>query len=351
MRLALFLLLATANAFPQEPLSCPISRDLTSPPRPTFERISLPRVPDAADEWAAVISLPHSASPVSLRLTRSPQGLFTLSAGQPLALSTVRLGVKEAIAEYPSLDPRFEKLRVRLRLLPGEIAPGAKQAFLHIARGAFASAECQTPAGPVGISWEPAAALGKGPLALASSGEWQLFSQPWTMVFPVGKGFLELLTADWQTRHISARWRNTAPSGYFSLGVGQALPASTLTLLDGSTMPLLGGSAEYVLLDIWASWCEPCLAAAPTLANWQKSGRVTILSINADLSRAALDGFLAKHSMPGYPVAATSPSTLLAAARNRAEFPAYILASRDGKILSVTNSTAELANWLVPPRP
>ena len=46
----------------------------------------------------------------------------------------------------------------------------------------------------------------------------------------------------------------------------QRSPAARLPLLDGATWSLEAQRGHPVLLNFWASWCEPCLAEMPSLA-------------------------------------------------------------------------------------
>jgi thiol-disulfide isomerase/thioredoxin len=61
------------------------------------------------------------------------------------------------------------------------------------------------------------------------------------------------------------------------------LPALSVTLADGSTIPL-SGSDHVVVLNFWASYCEPCRAEAPVLSEVEaqaKDVRVVGLSVQA----------------------------------------------------------------------
>lgn len=46
---------------------------------------------------------------------------------------------------------------------------------------------------------------------------------------------------------------------------GQSAPDVTLTLLDGSRVDLASLRGSVVVLNFWASWCEPCRAEMPML--------------------------------------------------------------------------------------
>ena len=44
-------------------------------------------------------------------------------------------------------------------------------------------------------------------------------------------------------------------------------PTMTLPLLSGDNLSLVDLSGKIVMLDFWSSWCAPCIAEAPILAD------------------------------------------------------------------------------------
>lgn len=80
--------------------------------------------------------------------------------------------------------------------------------------------------------------------------------------------------------------------GDSGLAVGEPVPVATLpTLPEGGEGSLEDYRGKWVLLNVWASWCEPCKAESPALDSFEKQNRerITVLGIDTkDLSEDAL---------------------------------------------------------------
>jgi thiol-disulfide isomerase/thioredoxin len=84
-------------------------------------------------------------------------------------------------------------------------------------------------------------------------------------------------------------------------GLGPTLPALTLACLGGGKAVALRGAAPGVptLVNIWATWCGPCVREVPTLIAFQRkaAGKVAVVGIDTeDESDKALT-FASQYSM------------------------------------------------------
>lgn len=80
--------------------------------------------------------------------------------------------------------------------------------------------------------------------------------------------------------------------GDAGLKTGEPVPVATLpTLPPGGEGSLAEYRGQWVLLNVWASWCKPCRAESPALDSFEKrhGDQVTVLGIDTrDLSDDAM---------------------------------------------------------------
>src|SRR3954469_10315245 len=80
---------------------------------------------------------------------------------------------------------------------------------------------------------------------------------------------------------------------------GEAAPAAEFTSPDGLPMPLAKVRRAPLLVNLWATWCAPCVKELPTLdklaASHRSDGQLTVLAISQDDGpQGSVDAFLKK---------------------------------------------------------
>ncbi len=111
------------------------------------------------------------------------------------------------------------------------------------------------------------------------------------------------------------------------------------TRLDGSEESLSDYRGRVVLLDFWATWCGPCVAALPTLRELVAelpTGRFAIVSISVDEKLETVTRFIEDEPMPWTNWHAGKGSDIEGLLQIE-EFPTYMLVDEHGMILNRFN--------------
>ena len=113
--------------------------------------------------------------------------------------------------------------------------------------------------------------------------------------------------------------------------------------IDGASEALSDYRGRVVLLDFWATWCKPCIAALPDLRRLAADlpeERFVLLAISVDTQLETATGFMESEPMPfsHWYVGTRSDVTRVLSVDS---FPTYILLDEQGEIVARTNSLGD----------
>ena len=148
--------------------------------------------------------------------------------------------------------------------------------------------------------------------------------------FDVGLERLQTATERYglDPRHVAdfVKLRSTVP--------GQPFP-SDIVLQDreGKTVDFSTFHGKYVYIDMWASWCVPCLREVPVLQQLEKklkNKNVVFVSISTDASKEAWLKKLEEKNMHGHQL--WNPGGTLGKALNVKGIPFFVIYDPDGNL-------------------
>ena len=89
-------------------------------------------------------------------------------------------------------------------------------------------------------------------------------------------------------------------SAYAGIEVGQAAPNIEGTLTDGKSFSLINNKGKVVLVNFWASWCEPCREEMPAIEAYLKKNKAKGFEVLAITMDKPADFEQAKQIMRNY---------------------------------------------------
>jgi peroxiredoxin len=112
-------------------------------------------------------------------------------------------------------------------------------------------------------------------------------------------------------------------------------PPFALSDLGGRTVSLADFAGRIVVIDFWATWCEPCVHQIPVLNDVQRERArdgVVVLGVSLDVDTDAVAPFAAEHHIE-YPVLLGSHE--LAHDYGAPGVPALVVVDREGRLASL----------------
>ena len=91
-----------------------------------------------------------------------------------------------------------------------------------------------------------------------------------------------------------AAYASDAPEGYEP---GQRLPDFTIALTDGASFSLNEHRGQVTVINLWATWCTPCVNELPHFDRLQRAhpDDVAVLAIHSDLITDDVAAYLANY--------------------------------------------------------
>ncbi len=123
--------------------------------------------------------------------------------------------------------------------------------------------------------------------------------------------------------------------------IGTTITATTVHTLEGEPIRIAEALAtaptKPLLVNVWATWCTPCIEEMPSLAALGREGQVQVVAIATDASATTVKNFLRQQSWgPGLEVWFDANGLVTREALGAKGLPVTLLANPQGKVVYAT---------------
>lgn len=195
----------------------------------------------------------------------------------------------------------------------------------------------------------------------SKNSEWKRFLIEWGVIFAIGA---ILYATGWHTEVIGTLQRGMLWTGFFNADTakiattdGPRLSDSdyrfAMQSTDGQRVSLSDFRGDVVFINVWASWCPPCVAEMPTIKTLyesvadQKNIRFILLSMDEDKQKAVDYMERKEFPMPYY-----FPASALPVEFRSQYLPTTYIISKNGQVVYKKEgiadySSANFAHWML----
>ena len=119
-------------------------------------------------------------------------------------------------------------------------------------------------------------------------------------------------------------------------------PATSFVDLTGSEVSLAQFSGKIVLVNLWATWCEPCLREMPSLERLQSrlGDKIVVVAISEDRGSKTVEPFIGKLGLKSVKIY-LDPKSAMERAFKVQGLPTSFLIDREGRVLGRVEGAAE----------
>jgi len=115
----------------------------------------------------------------------------------------------------------------------------------------------------------------------------------------------------------------------------QTVPAISLANVNGGVEPLSAGDGKATIVNLWATWCPPCQAEMPVLAQAQSENPgIHLVFVNQGETRQNVKEYVEAHGMQ-LQHSLLDPSLQVARAVGAVGYPTTLFYDANGRLLDV----------------